>query len=70
MNYRQCKLRKGVKEMTSWIPERFAKQGKFLRLGDDDGWQVVAVYASAPEERVKAYERDYKRWAEGRGLRR
>jgi len=63
-------LRKGTKERTSWIPERFAKQGKFLRLKDDDGWQVVAVYASAPEERVKAYERDYKRWAEGRGLRR
>jgi hypothetical protein len=70
VNYRQCELRKGTKRMTSWIPERFATQGKYLRLGDDDGWKVIAVHASEPEERVKARERDYKRWAEGRGLRR
>jgi len=70
MNYRQCELEKGNKKMISWVPERFAILNKFLRIGDDDGWRVVTVHASESEDVVKSRERDYKRWAEGRGLRR
>jgi hypothetical protein len=40
---RQCVLRKGNLEKIAWIPARFAVQGKFLRLLDDDGWQVELV---------------------------
>lgn len=49
---RQCILEKpltkeGVLRQVSWIPEAFAKIGKFLRLRENDvwenGWQVVQV---------------------------
>ena len=54
--------------MTSWVPEKFAKQGKYLKLKEDDGWKVVEVYAKLPEEQIKNYSHDYKRWSIGRGL--
>ena len=68
MNYKQCELHRGTEKLVSWIPDRFAVEGKYLRLGDDDGWKVVAVFDTEPEDCVKARERDYKRWALGRGL--
>lgn len=51
--YRQCKLRKNVKdgtylEQVSYIPEPFCVIGKPLKLRDnngiwDDGWVVISV---------------------------
>jgi len=45
--YKQCVLRRGSVEQTSWIPEKFAVIGKTLKLkiGDewDDGWVVKFV---------------------------
>jgi hypothetical protein len=68
MNYKQCKLRKGNKSRIAWLPDKFAKEGKVLRLKKDDGWVVQEVWATDSEENVKARERDYNRWAVGRGL--
>lgn len=44
--YCQCRLRNGTKETTSYIPVKFAKQGDFLQLKDEDGnwedgWEVL-----------------------------
>jgi uncharacterized protein YxeA len=49
--YAQCTLEKKTKEgkrtQTSWLPLKFAKQNKYLKLKEDgeweDGWQVVHV---------------------------
>ena len=60
------KLRKGDAVTTSWIPERFAKKGKCLKLRDNDewvdGWLVIDVGdARQPEEIVVARSQDYRR---------
>ena len=58
---RQCKLHKkagdgSYREQTSWIPERFAKIGKILKLREsgvwDDGWGVVSVGGRETAEAV------------------
>lgn len=45
--YRQCVLRRGSIEQTSWISEKFAVIGKMIKfkIGDgwDDGWVVKSV---------------------------
>jgi hypothetical protein len=68
MNYKQCRLRKGTTFRVTWLPEKFAKIGKVLRLHDDDGWVVEAIWGTDTEENVKAREREHERWAVGRGL--
>ena len=39
--YRQCTLTRGTTTQIAWIPEQFAKKDKYLRIGDENGWQVV-----------------------------
>ena len=62
---RQCNLEKpipgpggGTRHQVSWIPEEFAKKGKFLRLkeGDvwEDGWKVTGVGARKLSTDTKA----------------
>jgi len=68
MNYKQCLLKKGTKTCVSWIPAKFAKVGKVLRLKDDDGWVVQEIWSTAPEDYVKGRSRDHEQWAIGRGL--
>jgi hypothetical protein len=45
--YFQCKLVKGNKHTTSWIPKIFAHTGLYLQLkmnGEwEDGWLVISV---------------------------
>jgi len=69
MNYKQCKLKKGNTCRVTWLPDKFAKKGKLLRLKDDDGWVVQEVWATESEANVKARERTFDRWAIGKGLR-
>ena len=40
---RQCKLRRGNLYQVAWLPVQFAIHGRYLRLLDVDGWQVVEV---------------------------
>jgi len=60
MRYRHCLLRKGVTQQMTWIPEPFAKVGKYLRIGESDGWLVDAVYSAKPEEYIFKHRADYR----------
>jgi hypothetical protein len=56
--YRQCTLRKklevGYLEQTSWIPEPFCKEGKVLKLKEDDVWDDGWVVYGKPSDPVEA----------------
>jgi hypothetical protein len=66
--YRQCELRRKIGNDSeeidiAWIPEKFAIEGKFLKIKDIDwvdGWKVVAVGARKPRDFVETYEQCYK----------
>ena len=68
MNYKQCQLIKNNSICVTWLPEKFAKSGKIIKLKNEDGWKVQAVWGIDSEENVKARERQYERWAVGKGL--
>lgn len=63
MNYVQCKLQRGLVRQTSWIPDKFAKVGKYLELKEDgeweNGWEVISTYGTKPEKQVI---RDRDKW--------
>lgn len=45
--YRQCRLRHLNTHQVAWIPEKFAKKGKFIEIKKDDGewengWEVMS----------------------------
>jgi hypothetical protein len=54
--YKQAKLAKHKTVQTAWLPEKFAKKGRVVRIkgddGWDDGWHVVEVYATRLDEHV------------------
>ena len=67
--YRQCRLQKGPFYTTSWIPEKYAKKGKYVKLKQEDkkgskkwdnGWLVLEVYDRQKEEEVFARAQDHK----------
>ena len=60
MNSRQCKLKKGNTYQTSWIPDKFAKVGKYIKLKDDDGWEVVEVGSIMDSKEVQKRISDYR----------
>jgi hypothetical protein len=55
--YRQCHLSKGTTKEVVWIPEKFAKTGKYLLIKDSDGWRVDAAYGRRSEDYLLAQER-------------
>jgi hypothetical protein len=58
--YRQCTLTKGETSEIVWIPEQFATQGKYVRIGDVDGWNVRDVSKQrVAGDYLQARERDY-----------
>lgn len=59
MNYCQCKIKKGSIETTAWIPEKYAQVGKFIKIFDDNGWEVMKVGLPMGEEYVLGHERDF-----------
>jgi hypothetical protein len=65
-NHVQCKLRRvnGV-ITTSWLPQKYAVVGKFLKLKNDEGewengWEVTATFAIKSTTEVLARGQDYK----------
>lgn len=42
--YRHVFLRRGPRHQIAWIPEELANRGKYVRIGEKDGWMVVAVW--------------------------
>ena len=65
MYHVQCMLSKNEMYQTSWIPEKFAVPGKWIKLKDgdkwDDGWQVMDCGTRELTKKVKEREHDYKR---------
>jgi len=67
---RQCTLEKraeyGRRVTVSWIPERFAKKGRYVKLksedgGWTDGWKVTLVGARRSAREVHERARDHER---------
>ena len=56
----QCKLKKGDTYQVSWIPEKYAKVGKYLKLKDDDGWEVIEVGTKKNSKEVQKRSVDYR----------
>jgi len=65
MFYRQCILQKNHTWQTAYIPEEFAKNGKILRIKEDNGWVVKNVGTRLNEEQVIERSRDYLHQREG-----
>jgi hypothetical protein len=64
--YRQCILQKNSLTKTAWLPEKFAKFGKYLELQEDDywddGWLVITVSkARLDEKQLIERSQDYKK---------
>lgn len=61
--YMRCAINYGHKIDVAWIPEKFAKKGKWLKIKQDgvweDGWQVMAVFSKKRASDVERSERDY-----------
>jgi hypothetical protein len=69
--YRQCRLVKKIREgetiQTSFIPAEFAKEGRVVKLredngGWDDGWVIRIVGAAMTEEQLTAIELAHRRF--------
>jgi hypothetical protein len=57
--YRQCLLFRGSFQI-AFIPEQFAKVGKYLRINDENGWKVVEVFKlRLSEDYLMEVEREY-----------
>ena len=50
---------KGTVQQIAWIPEQFATQGRYVRIRDNDGWRVQAVYGRLEKEYVEWKSRDH-----------
>lgn len=60
----QCELNRLGQKQVSWIPTKFAVQGRYVKLKDDgewtDGWRVARVFGGAvPSEVIAKNERNY-----------
>ncbi len=56
----QCKLcREGGWYTVTWIPDKYAKVGKIVKLGNHD-WEVIRVYAKMDSRKVQQRSVDYK----------
>ena len=69
--YRQCRLVKKVRGgeavQTSYIPDEFAREGRFVKLreddgGWDDGWVIRLVGGSLTEDQLGELERAHRRF--------
>jgi len=65
--YRQCRLVKKVRGgeaiQTSYIPAEFAREGRIVKLREEDGgWVIRVVGGSLTEEQLAALERAHRRF--------
>lgn len=71
--YRQCALEKpttkGNMVQISWIPDKFAKIGKFLKLLEngvwENGWMVASVGGRQTRDERVDRRKDHERQREG-----
>ncbi len=57
--YKQCTMTKGETSQVAWIPEEVAKVGKFVRIGDDNGWEVKTAGERKDGAYILKHERDF-----------
>ena len=61
--YVQCLLKKtipdGCRITTSWIPEKFAVKGKYVKLKGDDGWEVYRIFSKVDKKTIEENERNH-----------
>lgn len=56
--YKQCLLVRSTAEQVAWIPEHLAKLGKYLRIQEQNGWRVAAVYSHRrPLDQIRSDQR-------------
>ena len=48
--YKQCILQKGNRFKHAWIPIKYAKSDRFLKINKSDGWEVIKVFNFTVEE--------------------
>lgn len=65
MKYIQCRLQKGESFQITWLPEKYAKVGNYVKIlmGKDqweNGWQVLSCGVKLDEE-MAIKQRDYYR---------
>lgn len=60
MYHRQCLLGCGARRYVAWIPERFARVGKRIRIDRHGAWRVREVGVRLPSELVVERSQDYK----------
>jgi hypothetical protein len=69
--YTQCRLVKKIRDgesiQMSYIPSEFAKEGRIVKIRDeeggwDDGWVIRNVGGSLTEEQLAELERAYRRF--------
>jgi len=56
----QCNLSRGSARKTAWLPQRFAKKGKALKIKGVDGWIVMSCGTKLEEKKVLERSQDYK----------
>lgn len=57
-------MRNGERVSVAWIPIEFARVGRVLRIGVEDGWRVTKTYSDMVMEdldRQRKTQRDRKR---------
>ena len=52
LTHTQCTLKKGSTFQIAWIPNRHAVMGKYLKLREDNGWEVIRIGSTAPSSKV------------------
>jgi len=60
----QCQLARGTTDTTTWLPQKYAVVGDFVKLRDDDGvwqdgWEVMVTGTVLPTDVVMERERDH-----------
>ena len=58
-------LQKGNAIQVSWIPEKFAKKNKWLKLKGDNGWQVKAIWGRQGSKETHKRSQDHKKHGKG-----
>ena len=74
MFYKQCELQRKTAHRVAWIPEKYAKKDKVLKLRKqegtgcvrgytewEDGWKCIAVNTRLPESSLHSREHLYHR---------
>lgn len=44
-HFAQCELQRHNTVVVSWVPSTFARVGKFVKLLEEDGWEVKKVFS-------------------------